>query len=147
MGTKAYSVHPNVAQGIICGSTSYPEYLGASPIIKFYSGTVPPGGAKDALGSAVLLATMTAAATPIAATGADTGSNAWRATWNTIPSVTVSASGTCTFYRTYKSDGTTVVDQGNVDVSGADINFSTVAFTVGSTLSLSAKTNDFPYGP
>lgn len=144
MGTKAYSIHPTLAQQMIGGTSTYAEYLGASPLIKFYSGTVPTSAAAALSGNTVL-ATLTGAATPISGTS-DTGT-AGRATWAAIASATAAATGTCTFFRTFKADGTTVVDQGNVDTTGADINLSTTALTAGSTVSLSSRTSDLPYGP
>lgn len=139
----AYSLTPTVAQGMIGGSTSYAEALGASPLIKIYSGTVPTN-AGASLGSAVLLATLTGASTPIASTS-DTGT-AGRATWAAIAAATVAATGTASFFRTTTSGGT-VVDQGNVGTSGADANLNTTSLTAGSSISLTARTTDLPYGP
>jgi hypothetical protein len=141
MGT--YSITPTVAQGMIGGSTSYAEALGASPLIKIYSGSVPATAAAS-LASAVLLATLTGASTPISGTS-DTGT-AGRATWGAIASATAAATGTASFFRTTNSAGT-AVDQGSVGTTGTDCVLNTVAITSGSTVSITARTNDLPYGP
>lgn len=141
MGT--YSLTPAVAQGMIGGTQSYAESLGASPLIKIYSGSVPANAAA-ALGAATLLATLTGAATPISGTS-DTGS-AGRATWAAIASAAAAATGTASFFRTTTSGGT-VIDQGTVGTSAADAIVNTTAFTAGSTISITSRTNDLPYGP
>lgn len=140
---KAYSITPAVAQGMIGGNTSYAEALGSSPKMKLYSGT-PPANAAAALSGNTLLATLPCAATPIASTS-DTGT-AGRATWAAIASAIAAATGTATFFRTTKSDDT-VIDQGSVDTATADLIMSTVSITAGSTVAVSSRTTDFPYGP
>lgn len=141
MGT--YSLTPTVAQQMIGGTSTYNESLGASPLIKIYSGSVPTNAA-TALGAQVLLATLTGAATPISGTS-DTGT-AGRATWAAIASATAAATGTASFFRTTTSGGT-VIDQGTVGTSAADAIVNTTAFTSGSTISITSRTNDLPYGP
>ncbi|ACI06407.1 hypothetical protein GUMBALL_33 [Mycobacterium phage Gumball] len=140
---KAYSVTLDVAQGMLGGSTSYAEALGSSPKIKIYSGT-PPANAGAALSGNTLLATLTCASTPIASQS-DTGTAA-RATWATIASAVAAATGTATFFRTTTSSDT-VIDQGTIDTTGADLNMSTTSLTAGSTIAVSSRTTDFPYGP
>lgn len=141
MGT--YSLTPTVAQQMIGGTSTYNESLGASPLIKIYSGSVPTNAA-TALGAQVLLATLTGAATPISGTS-DTGT-AGRATWAAIASATAAATGTASFFRTTTSGGT-VIDQGTVGTSAADAIVNTTAFTAGSTISITSRTVDLPYGP
>lgn len=141
MGT--YSLTPTVAQGMIGGTQSYAEALGASPLIKIYSGAVPTNAA-TALGAQVLLATLTGSATPISGTS-DTGT-AGRATWAAIAAATAAATGTASFFRTTDSGGV-VKDQGTVGTSAADAIVNTTAFTAGSTISITSRTNDLPYGP
>jgi hypothetical protein len=142
MGT--YSITPTVAQAMIGGTSTYAESLGASPVIRFYSGTVPTN-ANTALSGNITLATLTAAATPIASTS-DTGT-AGRATWAAIANATAAATGTVSFFRTLKADLTTVIDQGTVGTSAADAIVNTTAWTSGSTISITSRTNDLPYGP
>lgn len=138
MGT--YSLTPTVAESLVGALATA---LGASPLIKFYSGSVPANAAAS-LGSAVLLGTVTGAATPIASYS-DTGT-AGRGTWGAIASGTVGATGTASFFRSTTSGGT-VIDQGGVGTSSADCVMNTTAFTAGSTLTITSRTNDQPYGP
>jgi hypothetical protein len=141
MGT--FSITPTVAEGML-NSTGFAEALGASPTLRIYAGT-PPANAAAALSSNTLLATLACAATPISG-WTDTGT-AGRATYAAIASATAAATGTATFFRHLKSDGTTVLDQGAVGTSGADCNLNTTAITSGSTVSITSDTMDLPYGP
>ena len=50
------------------------------------------------------------------------------------------ATGTATFFRIYKSNGTSEVLQGTVGTSGADMNFNSVSFSTGLTVSVSSFT-------
>src|SRR5216684_293743 len=80
--------------------------------IKLYSGTVP-ANANASLGAAVLLATLTFSATSAPA------SSGGVMTANAITSDTnAAATGTASFFRATKSDGTTVVMQGSVTATG-----------------------------
>lgn len=142
MGT--YSITPTVAQQMVGGTSTYNESLGATPQMRFYSGSVPTNAA-TALGAQVLLATLNCSATPISGTS-DTGT-AGRATFAAISSASAAATGTASFFRTLKSDGTTVIDQGTVGTSAADAIVNTTAFTSGSTISVTSRTVDLPYGP
>lgn len=142
MGT--YSITPTVAQAMIGGTSTYNESLGATPQIRIYSGTAPANAAA-ALSGNTLLATLNCSATPISGTS-DTGT-AGRATFAAISSATAAATGTASFFRTLKSDGTTVIDQGSVGTSAADAIVNTTAFTSGSTISITSRTVDLPYGP
>jgi hypothetical protein len=54
--------------------------------------------------------------------------------------VAADATGTATWFRIVKSDGTTFVMDGSVGVSGADLNFNSVAFTVGGSVAVSSFT-------
>lgn len=142
MGT--FSITPTVAEAMVGGTSTYNESLGASPQIRFYSGT-PPANAAAALSGNTLLATLNCAATPISGVS-DTGT-AGRATFAAVSSATAAATGTASFFRTLKSDGVTVIDQGSVGTSGADAIVNTTAFTTGSTISVTSRTVDLPYGP
>lgn len=144
MGTKAYSIAYAVGAAMNGGTQSFAEYLGASPVIKIFNGT-PPANADTALSGNTLLATLTGSATPLS--GNSQVGQISRATWAAITSAVAAATGTATCFRTYRSDGTTVVDQGNVDLSGADLNLSTTSLSAGSTVSCSGRTNDIPLGP
>lgn len=54
------------------------------------------------------------------------------------------ASGTATWYRCLKSDGITVVMDGSVGTSGANLNLSSVAITTGSAVSVTAFVHTIP---
>lgn len=140
MGT--FSITPTAAQGMLNG-TGLAEAIGASPLIKIYSGSVPANAAAT-LGAAVLLATNTMASTPFSGFS-DTGT-AGRATAGAIASATAVATGTASFWRLTTSGGT-VVAQGSCATSGSDLNLNTTAITTGSTVSITAATFDLPYGP
>lgn len=142
MGT--YSITPTVAQGMVGGTSTYNEALGASPKIRFYSGTAPANAAA-ALSGNTLLAELVCAATPISGTS-DTGT-AGRATFGAIANATAAATGTASFFRTVTNAGTTTIDQGSVGTSAADAIVNTTAFTSGSTISVTSRTVDLPYGP
>lgn len=139
---NAFSLTPTVAQGMLNG-TGLAEALGASPKIIIYAGSVP-AGAGASLGSPTTLATLTGASTPLSGFS-DTGT-AGRATWGTIASATAAATGTAAFFRVTTSGGT-VIAQGSVGTSTADLVLNTTAITSGSTVSITAATTDLPYGP
>lgn len=141
-GTKGYQIVYAAMAAMQTGTQSYAEYLGTSPVIKLFNGT-PPSLASDALSGNTLLATLACSATPMP--GSTDVANAAHVVWNAIASAVAAATGTATFGRTYRSDGTTPVDQFNVDTTLADLNLSTTALTAGSTVSISSRVNDAPY--
>lgn len=102
-----------------------------SGYIRFYDGT-RPANANTAVTVQVKLAEMRWNAT---AFGAASGASA---TAGAIAASTVLADGTCTWFRSLKSDGTTVNFDGSVGTSGADCNFSTVTFATGAAISLTS---------
>lgn len=102
--------------------------------LKIYDGTVPTN-AGDALSTQVLLATLPLSATAFGAAAAGV------ATANAITSDTAAdATSTATFYRAFKSDGTTVVCQGSVGTSGADLNLNTTAIQVNARVDVTSWT-------
>lgn len=89
--------------------------LANSGSMRVYDGT-PPANAKAALSGNNLLAQLTMGAT---AFGAAAGTTTITKTANAITSDNdADLSGTATFFRLLKSDGTTVVAQGTVTASG-----------------------------
>ena len=91
-----------------------------SGFIKIYSGTAP-ANADASLSGNTLLSTLTFGATAFGAASAGVK------TANAITSDSdAAATGTATFYRATKSDGT-VVAQGSVGTSGADLNLNTTS--------------------
>jgi hypothetical protein len=106
---------------------------------RLYTG-VKPTHPVDALSGNTLIVTGTFGATAFpAASGTYGGSS----TSNAVTGANAVASGTPTFYRDYASDGTTCVSQGDVGtditvtpsavVSGAPVNWGTVAHTEATT--------------
>ena len=103
-----------------------------SGYLRIYDGTQPTN-ADTAIGAQVLLAELRFGATAFAA--ASTGV----ATANAITSdSSANATGTATWYRTLKSDGTTVVSDGSVGTSGANLNLNSVAITAGAAVDCTA---------
>ena len=107
---------------------------GASALLRIYSGT-PPASVGTALSGNTLLAELTCNGTfaPAASGGV--------LTLNSITDdASADATGTATFFRIYKSNGTSEVLQGTVGTSGADMNFNSVSFSTGLTVSVSSFT-------
>lgn len=93
--------------------------------LRIYSGSVP-ANADASLGAAVLLAELTMNATSFGAASGGT------ITANSITADTsADATGTASFFRIYESDGTTVVYQGTVGTSGADLNLNSTSINAG----------------
>lgn len=107
--------------------------------LKVYDGTQPAAG--GAVTTQTLGITYTFAAT---AFGAATGGVA---TANTIAQATVVASITPTWCRALKSDGTTIVFDGNVSVNnvgGANLNYAAASLVAGATSTPTAVTYTQP---
>jgi predicted amidohydrolase YtcJ len=103
-----------------------------SGYLRIYDGTQPTN-ADTAIGAQVLLAELRFGATAFAAASAGV------ATANAITSdSSANATGTATWYRTLKSDGTTVVSDGSVGTSGANLNLNSVAITAGAAVDCTA---------
>ena len=103
-----------------------------SGYLRIYDGTQPTN-ADTAIGSQVLLAELRFGATAFAAASAGV------AMANAITSdSSANATGTATWYRTLQSDGTTVVSDGSVGTSGANLNLNSVAITAGAAVDCTA---------
>ena len=105
--------------------------------LRIYSGSVP-ADADAALGGATLLAelTLNATAFPAASSGVLTA--------NAITAGTAGATGTASFFRILDSAGSTVLAQGAVATSGAQLTLPTVSITSGITVSASSLTVTIP---
>lgn len=102
--------------------------------VKIYSGTAP-ATADTALSGNTLLATL-----PLGTPAFGAGSNGV-ATANAITDdSSADATGTASFYRGLASDGTTVVCQGTVGTSGADMNINSVAIQSGAAVEITSWT-------
>lgn len=94
----------------------YTTQAGSTSTIKIYNGTMPTN-ADTALAGNTLLVSLpcSAAFAPAASAGS--------ITVNAITTTAVATGGTASFFRIVASDGTTVLGQGSVAVSGGDMNF------------------------
>lgn len=103
-----------------------------SGYIRIYSGT-QPADVGTALSGNTLLAELRFGSTAFAA--ATDGSK----TANAITSdSSADATGTATFYRCFKSDGTTAVLDGSVGTSSANLILNTTSIQVGATVAISS---------
>lgn len=109
-------------------------FIGNAALLRIYSGT-PPANANAALSGNTLLAELTCAS-PFAAGAASGVLTASAITQD----ASADATGTATFFRVYKSDGTTVAYQGTVGTSGADLNLNTTSIASGGPVSVSSLT-------
>lgn len=105
--------------------------------LNIYSGA-QPATPETGLSGNTLLATIT-----LPASAAFTSSNGVM-TAAAISNATIIATGTAAWFRWVKSDGTTVIADGSVGTSGADMNISSVAFASGATLATSSFTLTIP---
>ncbi len=104
--------------------------------LRIYSLTQPTN-ADTALGAQVLLAELRFSATAAPATSGGV------ITFNAITAAVAAATGTATWFRALQSDGTTVVMDGSVDVTGNTPNLvlNSVAISSGANVSVSAFTH------
>jgi hypothetical protein len=110
--------------------------------IKIY-GTAQPAGANTATSGQTLLGTLTLSATAFAASSASgsDGSKVVTATANTITDdSSADATGTAVWFRCLKSDGTTVVFDGAVSTSGAELNLASTSIVSGEDISVTSFT-------
>jgi hypothetical protein len=106
--------------------------------LRIYSGT-RPATADTALSGNTLLAELRFGATAFGAGSAGV------ATANAITSDTAAdATGTATFFRLFKSDGTTVVLDGSVGTSGSDLNLNSTAIQSGARVDVTSMTLTAP---
>lgn len=103
---------------------------GASAKLRIYSGTRPSTGGT----ATTLLAELICNATFAPA------SSAGVLTLNSITSATASATGTASWARLLKSDGTTILMDMDVSTSGSDLNLNATAISSGATVSVTSAT-------
>ncbi|WP_109772099.1 hypothetical protein [Mycolicibacterium fortuitum] len=143
-------LHTNVVTGMLGGGAAQTLAAaidaGTAAVIEIYNGPVPANA--DAAESNTLLASLVCS--PTAFSGySDTGTAA-RATFGPITSDTsADATGTATHFRIKTQTGGAVIAQGEVGIagSGKELIMQTVAFTAGSTVSISTAWIDLPKGP
>lgn len=107
-------------------------YAANAALLRIYDGT-PPATADTALSGNTLLAELTMGSPPFGAASSGTLTAA-----AITSDSSANATGTASFFRIYKADGTTVVLQGTVGTSGADLNLNSVSITSGGTVAVSS---------
>ena len=109
--------------------------IGTSPLLRVYSGSVPANVAAAATGT--LLAEVTMPSDWMAA--ASSGSKSKSGTWT---DASADGTGTATYYRIYKSDGTTAALQGTVTMSGGggDMIVDNTSFATGQPFTVTTYT-------
>lgn len=106
-------------------------YAGTNTLFCLYSGT-QPANANTAITSQVLLVAL-----PIAGVfGTDTDGTL---TLGAVTQTNAAASGTASFFRIFKSDNSVVMD-GSVGLSGADLILNTVDIVAGQSVDITAGT-------
>lgn len=124
---KQTNAAANAAADAVCA-------LANSGLLRIYDGT-QPATADTAVSTQTLLAELTLNSTAFGAAVAGV------ATANSITSdSTADASGTATWFRVVKSDGTTVLWDGSVGTSGCDLNLNTAAIEAGAVVAVTALT-------
>lgn len=107
-------------------------YAGSGCIIRIYDG-VQPANANTAITTQTLLVSL-----PIVGSfGTDSNGTI---TLNAVTSAGAVASGTASFFRIVKSDGTTVVMDGSVGTTNADMILNTTAIANTQTVTISSGT-------
>ena len=100
--------------------------------LRIYDGT-QPANADTAITTQTQLAELTFGSTAFG------GAVAGVATANAITSdTTADNTGTATWFRALKSDGSTVIFDGSVGTSGANLNLNSVAISAGAAVSVSS---------
>jgi hypothetical protein len=107
-------------------------FAGSNAIINLYQGTAP-ANANTGITTQTLLVTCVLAG----AFGTDTNGTL---TLGTVNDGVAVVSGTASFFRIFKADGTTVVMDGSVGVSGADLNLDTTTINITQTVNISGGT-------
>jgi hypothetical protein len=106
--------------------------LGASPLLRIYSGTKPANVAAAITGTLLAELAFSATAAPGAASGV--------LTFNAIANDTnADATGTATHFRMLTSGATAIV-QGDVSTSGSDLNFNTTSIVAGGVVAVTSWT-------
>lgn len=128
----------NVAQNT--AATQAAALVGAftnGSILKLYSGTIP-ATPETAIGAQVLLATLTLPVTAAFTQAAGVMTAA------AITPQNIAVTGTCSFARWLKADGTTVIADMTVGTTGTDIIVPTTAFVASVLLGVTSMTYTIP---
>lgn len=107
--------------------------VGASGLLRIYSGTRPATVATAISGTLLAELTCNATFAPAASGGV--------VTLNSITQdSSADATGTATHFRLWKSDGTTAVIDGDVGTSGSDLNLNTVSIVAAGPVTVTSFT-------
>lgn len=140
---NAFFVTNAVAQAMLTALGTAAD-AGTAAVIEIYAGSIP-ADADAAIGAATLLASLTCSANISAGISDATGKA--RMTLGAITSdSSADATGTASFFRIKTQTGGTVIAQGTVGTSSADLILNTVAISAGSTVAISSATIDLPEG-
>ena len=107
-------------------------YAGSGAIIRIYDGT-QPSNANTAISGQTLLVSLTISGS----FGTDSNGTI---TLSSVSNGTAVATGTGQFFRIVKADGTTVVMDGSVGTSSADMILNNTSIASGQTVSISSGT-------
>lgn len=107
-------------------------YAGSNAIIRIYAGTQPTNA-----NTAITTQTLLAALTITGSFGTDSNGTL---TISSVASTTAVASGTASFFRIVKSDGTTVVMDGSIGTSDADMVVNSTTVNSGENVQISSGT-------
>jgi hypothetical protein len=107
-------------------------YAGTGAKICLYQGTAP-ANANTGITTQTLLVTCVIAGV----FGTDTDGTL---TLGTVTSGTAITTGTANFFRVFKSDGSTVVMDGSVGTSGADLNLDTTTINITQSVNITGGT-------
>ena len=107
-------------------------YAGTGAIFSLFTGT-QPANANTAITSQVLLVSMVIAGV----FGTDTNGTL---TLGVVTSGIAANTGTASWFRIYKSDNSTVVMDGSVGLTGADLNLNSVSITALQTVGITSGT-------
>lgn len=100
--------------------------------LRMYDGVRPAGPGTPLSGNTLLAELRFSATAFAAATGGTKTANA------ITKDSSANAGGTPTFFRTFKSDGTTAVADGSVGTSGADCNINAVPIVLGAEVTVTS---------
>lgn len=107
-------------------------YAGSNALINIYAGA-QPANANTAISGQTLLVTLTV-------TGSFGTDSNGTITLSSVANGTAVATNTATFFRITQSDGTTVVMDGSVGISDADLVLNNTSIATGQVVSISAGT-------
>jgi hypothetical protein len=119
------------------GSTGMVAHIGTSAQLKLYNGTQPTNP-DTALSGNTLLCTLTCNATQFGTVSG--GVLTASAITSSTGAAGASTGTTATFYRLFKSDGTTACVDGTVGSSGCDLNFDNPNIATGQAVAVSSLT-------